>query len=146
LPALLALFVALVGTLGTFERVREFVRKPWIIPGYMYSNGIREADVPLLNREGVLKHARWSTEREVPRTGDKRAAGRAVYELECASCHTLEGLNGLGPKVGGKPVASIEAFIGVQHQVHPFMPPFVGTPAEKAALAEYLASLRETGP
>lgn len=142
LPAVLALFIALVGTLGTFERVREFVRKPWLIPGYMYANGIREADVPMLNRDGVLAHARWAGIKSVPLNGDKRPAGRAVYQLQCAACHTLEGPNGLGPKVGGKPVASVETFIGVQHQIHPFMPPFVGTPAEKRALAEYLADLR----
>ncbi len=140
-PLVLAVFIGLVGTLGAFERVREFVRKPYIIPGYMYANGIRVADVPMLARDGVLKHARWAGEPAVV-PGRERQAGRAVYELQCAACHTLEGPNGLGPKVGGMPQAAIAGFIGVQHQVHPFMPPFVGTEAEKLALADYLASLR----
>lgn len=140
-PLVLALFVGLVGTLGAFERVREFVRKPYIIPGYMYANGIAVARVPALNRDGVLAHARWAPEKAVV-PGRERQAGRAVYELECAACHTLEGPNGLGPKVGGMHPQAIAGFIGAQHQVHPFMPPFVGTEAEKRALAEYLASLR----
>ena len=140
-PLVLAVFVGLVGTLGAFERVREFVRKPYIIPGYMYANGIRVADVPALNRDGVLAHARWAGEKAVA-PGREKAAGRAVYELQCAACHTLEGPNGLGPKVGGLAPSAIAGFVGVQHQVHPFMPPFVGTEAEKRALAEYLASLR----
>ena len=141
-PLVLAVFVGLVGTLGAFERVREFVRKPYIIPGHMYANGIRLADVPTYARDGVLAHARWASERSVV-PGREKQAGRAVYELQCASCHTLEGPNGLGPKVGGKAPSAIAGFIGMQHQVHPFMPPFVGTEAEKQALAEYLGSLRQ---
>jgi hypothetical protein len=34
----------------------------------------------------------------------------------------------------------VAVFLSVQHQMYPFMPPFVGTEAEKRALAEFLAT------
>ncbi|MEB3196107.1 MAG: cytochrome c [Candidatus Sericytochromatia bacterium] len=134
---------ALVMLLGHFERAREFVRKPFLIPGYMYANGIRVADVPRLNREGLLTHTRWTGIKR-PEPGQERAAGQALFRLQCASCHTVAGPNGLAVRLSGQSPQGIHAFLGVQHQVHPFMPPFVGTEAEKHALAGYLSSLRQS--
>lgn len=49
-----ALFCCLTvfGFLGIFERVREFIRKPYVIGGYMYSNLLKEEDYPLYKRDG----------------------------------------------------------------------------------------------
>lgn len=41
------------GFLGIFERVREFVRKPYVIGNYMYSNLLREEDYPLYKKKMV---------------------------------------------------------------------------------------------
>ena len=55
------LAIVLTGTyFGAYERVREGSRKPYIIHGYMYSNGIRVDEVDRLNREGILSKARWA--------------------------------------------------------------------------------------
>ena len=39
--------------LGFFERVREFVRKPYVIGGYMYSNLLLEEDYPDYQQFGL---------------------------------------------------------------------------------------------
>ncbi|MDB5096676.1 MAG: Cytochrome [Cyanobacteria bacterium RYN_339] len=126
----LAAFVALVCLLGQFERVREFARKPYMIPGYMYANGLREADRAKYDRDGILAHARYPDAHP----------GRAVFKLECASCHTLGGMNDPSVPLKGQSAAAIDPFIASLHEVHPFMPPFMGTAKERRALAEFLAS------
>ena len=67
--ALLAPLVAVIWMIGHFERVREFVRKPYVIGRYMYANGFRVDDYPLLQRDGVLAHATYSN----PLTDAERA-------------------------------------------------------------------------
>ena len=133
------------GLLGYFERVREFVRKPYVITGYLYANGIKVSDRATLDRDGVLAHARYVPQYPRGIEGD-RLRGQAIYRLECASCHTINGLNGLQAKVKNWDEAAIVGFIGIQERVHPFMPPFVGTEAEKKALARYLRSFNDSLP
>ncbi|MEB3329360.1 MAG: c-type cytochrome [Candidatus Sericytochromatia bacterium] len=145
LPLALATGVVLTLALGHFERVREFSRKPYLIPGYMYANGLRVADGPRLAREGMLPHTRWQGVKGVE-AGREREAGRALFRLQCATCHTLQGPNALAPRVAGWTPAQVDSFVRVQHQVHPFMPPFLGTPAERRALAEFLASEATPSP
>ena len=58
------LFVLIgLGWYGSFEYLREYARKPYIIYDYMYSTSIMVDDVEMLNREGVLKHAKWTSVR-----------------------------------------------------------------------------------
>jgi mono/diheme cytochrome c family protein/cytochrome bd-type quinol oxidase subunit 1 len=129
-----------------------------------------------LDRRGVLATSPWA---EVPaawRPGDsafeglpvaERAeleaeAGREVFRLECAVCHTERGHLGIRRLVGGKTVAAITAVLDatarpVAADGRPVtwsepgvrvatwrgrrMPPFAGTDAEKRALAIHLARL-----
>ena len=68
-----------------------------------------------------------------------------VALIECSACHTLsaKGLRPLPQKVsalGFTDVDSLSAFIDGLGS-YPYMPPFVGTDAEKKALAEYLLSI-----
>lgn len=135
----LAMWIAAAGLLGQFERVREFARKPFIIPGYMYANGLRVADSAAYQRDGVLAHAHYVGVSHVT-PSNHLTAGHAVFRLECAACHTLGGANDPLPHLKGLSAEGIDPFLGVLHQAHPFMPPFQGTPAERRALAEFLAS------
>jgi len=142
-PAILAIVL-----LGTFERVREFVRKPYAIAGYLYSNGLRVDDYPLLQRDGILTHATYTTVRRV--TPDNQiAAGREVFNLACTRCHTVDGVNGirdvLARMYGDDSAWNSEAivgYVGAMHEIRPFMPPFPGNEAEKRALAAFLVSLQ----
>ena len=58
--ALLIPFLLAVWLLGHFERVREFIRKPYVIAGYMYSNGVRVTELPVFQRDGILPYATYS--------------------------------------------------------------------------------------
>lgn len=133
--------VVIVAQIGQFERVREFVRKPYVIHGYLYSNGIRVDQVARMNREGYLAHARYAKVREVT-PQNRLLAGQELYRHQCATCHTVGGLNDIVAKFPGAKPEGILPFLGALNDVQPFMPPFAGTPAEREALAAYLASLQ----
>jgi mono/diheme cytochrome c family protein len=88
----------------------------------------------------VLTVAKWAT---VPRvTPDNwRDAGRELFRLQCASCHTLDGYNGIKPLILGWDERMIDHALQRLHRLRGFMPPFAGTEAERKALAKWLAEL-----
>jgi hypothetical protein len=51
--------------LGTFERLREFIRKPYVIGEYMYANGILVEEYPLYQQTGILMHTPYSAISEI---------------------------------------------------------------------------------
>lgn len=137
--------------LGTFERVREFIRKPYAISGYLYANGFRAEDYPMLQRDGILMHATYTRIRVIS-ADNESAAGREVFKLACTRCHTVDGVNGIRANLArlygmGSPSSpswhkqSIAAYIGSMHNTRLFMPPFPGNEKEKLALASWLVSL-----
>lgn len=139
------------GFLGIFERVREFIRKPYVIGGYMYSNLLREEDYPLYKKEGILKYATYTTTPEVTET-NKVEAGRNVFILTCSRCHTTQGINSIvfvfERMYGiGKPFDenSVAAFTKGMHNGRTFMPEFPGNKKELYALAAYIKNLQQTG-
>ncbi len=144
-PLFLAIImlVGSMGLIGEFERVREFVRKPYIIYNYMYANGVRVADVPYLNKDGYLKHAAFvPPEYRVVTEQNQLVVGRYLYQMQCRFCHTVNGVNAIKSRVKGMDEAAIFARIGaLNSQATPFMPPFTGTEAERHALAAYLTYL-----
>ena len=143
LPALLSILL-----IGTFERVREFVRKPYAIGNYLYANGIRAEDYPLLQRDGLLTYATYTPIRTI--TPENRVrAGREVFRIACTRCHTVDGVTGVhralermyGPDRTWDPKI-LSAFINSMHNVRPYMPPFPGSAEERDALAAYLVTLQ----
>lgn len=136
----IAVFGASLGFIAEFEFVRESVRKPFIIYNYMYANGVLEKDVERYNKEGYLANSTFSPIKEV--TADNRyEAGRALYEGQCLTCHTVDGWReqrALSKRLNGWSEETIDGYIDSLHEVRPFMPPFVGTEEERAALAHYL--------
>ncbi|NOS89848.1 MAG: cytochrome c [Methylococcaceae bacterium] len=140
--------VVLVLMLGQFERVREFIRKPFIIGNYMYANGLRVDDYPLLKRDGILQHATYAGIREI--TADNQvSAGREVFEQTCSRCHTVNGINSIRGQLknmyGDKRWQAdiIAAYVENMHGARYFMPPFPGNKTELQALSVYLASLQK---
>jgi hypothetical protein len=145
--ALLVPFALTLVLLGSFERVREFIRKPYVIGEYMYANGIRVDDYPLLAEEGLLRHATYARVREIT-DGNRVAAGAEVFRLSCTRCHTVSGVNSVIDRLddlygsGDWDRDTIKYSIEGMHTTRPYMPPFPGTDHEAGALADYLVDLR----
>jgi cytochrome bd-type quinol oxidase subunit 1 len=137
-----AFMLALIGlsVTGVTEWVREAVRKPYVIYGYMYSNGITKREQEAIQREGALAAAKWVTTREV-REDNRQEVGRNLYEIQCASCHTIDGFNGMRFAVKGWRKEFIDFQLQHLSELKGFMPPFMGTEAERRALAAWLANL-----
>jgi cytochrome bd-type quinol oxidase subunit 1 len=156
IPAIVMIAV-LFGGIWSAERIREMIRKPYIIPQYMYSNQIIVKDVPakgvraevaVINEKGILKVAPFVPDglREI-NAGNQMQAGRMIALIECSSCHTLneKGLRAMPQQIkrlGLKEVEAAEGFLDALSG-YPYKPPFFGTAAERRALATYLVSLNK---
>lgn len=133
--------------LGHFERAREFMRKPWIIGNYMYSNGIRHEELRFLQSEGILTHATYVKHRTIT-PENQLDAGRDVFMITCSRCHSTTGINGVVEKFtrmygpGEWQPTTLVGFLGTMHQTSTFMPPFPGNQSEKEALVAYILNLR----
>jgi hypothetical protein len=139
-----------LGFLGIFERVREFIRKPYIIGGYMYSNLLRVEDYPLYKKDGVLRHATYTPVSEIT-DENKIEAGKSVFLLTCSRCHTTQGVNSIvyvfERMYGfGKPLneASMKAYIPFMHEGRTYMPPFPRNEKELDALVAYIKNIQQT--
>jgi hypothetical protein len=156
MPAIMAVLV-LFGGIWSAERTREMIRKPYVISSYMYSNqtigkGIApkgvKADIERINEIGILRISPFVPEglREIT-DRNRLQAGRMIALIECSACHVLDN-TGLRPlpqmvkklsltdaEVAGNVLTALGGF--------PYMPPFAGTEAEKAALATFLVSLNK---
>jgi mono/diheme cytochrome c family protein len=124
--------------IGSFEYMREAARRPYLITGYIFSNGILVSRAEELNRNGVLASAKWS--RIKAATGpDRLEAGRELFHLECAGCHSLGGpMLDILPISARFSLSGMEAWLTGQGKIDTYMPPFLGTKDEKKALAAYL--------
>ncbi len=141
-------FVLGIWLLGHFERVREFIRKPYVVADYMYSNGVRVSELPVLQRDGILPYSTYVHHRTV--TSDNLVeAGRDVFIITCSRCHTTAGINGVVKKFtdlyGQEPLDSntLRLFMKTMHNSRTFMPPFPGNDKELEALAAYIKKLQD---
>lgn len=135
--------------LGHFERAREFMRKPWVIGEYLYSNGVHKDELAFLQSEGLLKHATYVKHREVTEA-NKVECGQDVFMLACSRCHSTTGLNSVLDKFTAMYGADkawdsngMMLFIKGMHQTRTFMPPFPGNEKEADALVAYIQQLRQ---
>jgi len=135
----LLLALGLMATGGT-EWVREGIRKPYIIYNYLYSNGVYASAKP--DPKGVMSQAKWSVYGSVAAAPTPAKAGEDVFRIQCAACHTVVGYNGVTPLVAGWDQEFASHQIDRLHILKGFMPQFMGTPAERDALAVYLTGLQ----
>jgi mono/diheme cytochrome c family protein len=82
------LAIAAFSFFGAYERLREGVRKPFLIHSHLFSNGLRVAEIAEVNQRGVLAVAGWAGHAAARDPAD---TGRQVFRAQCASCHTLDG-------------------------------------------------------
>ena len=140
-------FILGVGLLGSFERVREFVRKPYVIEDYMYANGLLVQDYALYQEDGVLPHATFVKHHQVTEE-NKIEAGKDVFMLTCSRCHTVNGINSVNNKFKVLypqqkwEEEQIAAFIVAMHNIRQFMPPYPGNEKELNALAAFICQIQ----
>jgi mono/diheme cytochrome c family protein len=148
--SLLVAVVAL-GAMGSFEFVREAIRKPFVISNYLYANSLYSAQIPgdggfsvdEVSSAGVLASAKWIDIRDIT-AGNQVAVGREIFRVECQSCHTANAYRGLNHYLTLRAwdQSKIQAMIGgLQFMHNGVMPGFAGTDAEQAALAAYLSTI-----
>ena len=117
-----------LGWFGSFEWFRESIRKPYVITGYMYGNGIEVAGAGIYQKDGYLPHILY-------RSGDDLAD---LFRHACRSCHTMQGYKPLQPAFEGTDRAFIAAIIRGANLLRGNMPPFFGTAAEADYIAAYI--------
>lgn len=148
----LAVALVALGAMGSFEFVREAIRKPYVISKYLYANSLYAAKIPgdggfsvdEANDTGILKVAKWIQWRDPAKDGSV-AVGREIFRVECESCHTADAYRGIKHYLVLRQwdQNELQAMLGSLDLMHNgVMPPFVGTDAERAALASYLITLR----
>lgn len=144
--------LAVLGFAGIFERIREFIRKPYVIGNYMYSNTLRVEDYPLFKRDGLLTYATYSPVSEVT-DENKLVAGEQIFLLACSRCHTTNGINSMVEKFedmynfkNHEPLdaAAMKAYIAHIENARYFMPPFPGNEKELDALVDYIRQLQKS--
>jgi mono/diheme cytochrome c family protein len=148
-----SLLVALValGTMGSFEFVREAIRKPYVIGSYLYANSLYANQMPgdggfssdEVSGAGVLQSAKWISNRELT-PDNQAAAGREIFRVECQSCHTANAYRGIKHYLTLRQwdQNKIQAMLGGLEFMHNnVMPQFAGTDAERGALAAYLTTI-----
>jgi len=148
--------VAIIWLTGHFERVREFIRKPYVIGKYMYANGLRVADYPLLQRDGMLAHSTYTYPLTDAETGTLEAPerlqiqrGKDVFIITCSRCHTGVGVNNVLDRFHALFGAAawdreqLADYTTSMHDARPYMPPFPGTREELLALSDYVNHLRK---
>jgi mono/diheme cytochrome c family protein len=141
---------------GGYERLREGVRKPFLIHDYMYSNGLKVEHIDRINEEGLLAVSGWVARAPAD---DPVERGRQIFRIQCASCHTVSGYQGIRELLPDDPDMALGVIFMMYEQGlayseagranpvdksgldYPYMPPFVGTDEEMEALASYLAEL-----
>jgi cytochrome c553 len=137
--AIAILLLALIAT-ASGEYAREMLRKPYVIGGWMYSNGVRVPYVSRINQEGYLAHSNWVWNDST----SSYSRGEAIFRGECGSCHTLAGYRPLKYLLAGRDRANISSFITMLHDYKPdspyrrYMPPMVGTKQDIDDLADFL--------
>jgi len=144
---MVVLFAGIIGG----ESVREFIRRPYLIPGYMYSNQIIGHDMAAkgiaseaerFTTDGLLPHYPFVPQQLVTVSEENfLAAGEVLVKVECLACHTLAkgGRNALPDILDGLDAES--AYYLLDDLSRSYMPPFVGSAPEQRAAAAYLAKI-----
>ncbi|WP_028580777.1 cytochrome ubiquinol oxidase subunit I [Desulfogranum japonicum] len=129
-------FLTCVLLVAEFERVREFVRGPYLLPGYMYANQISMVHSLESSQNGLLKDMKWSAVHQT--VAPHASSGQALFATNCGVCHTMGGINDIRTRLRGRTLEGVSAIISITSSMVPFMAPFSGTEQERLQLAEYL--------
>jgi mono/diheme cytochrome c family protein len=138
-PVVALLIILSFGMMGSAEYLREFLRKPWAVTQVIYANDVRAAQVAAVQTAGVSATALY------PLTVDTSspAYGAYLFQLQCASCHSVRGYRGMDRRANGWDAEFAADILQHLPPMHGTMPPFAGNEADRKALGAYLASLNQ---
>ncbi|MGC8762211.1 MAG: c-type cytochrome [Acidobacteriota bacterium] len=135
----ITLFLFGLLAVGTFEWAREGLRKPWLIPGYLYGNHLSLAEVEDLRGRGLLAASPFTAGGGKAWSPEDPRAGKALFLRACGPCHGLDGgPRALRPRLRGLEEPYVATLVRHADLLRGPMPPFPGTPEEAAALARYI--------
>lgn len=135
----LAIVILIFGLLVMFagERVRESIRKPFIIYDYMYSNGLYIDELDKVRGEGLLKSSKWVRIKDL-QEGNQLEAGKEAFRIYCSSCHIMSGYNDVSKLIIDYDEEILTLIINELENYKGYMPKFAGTEAEAASIAKWL--------
>jgi len=132
------LFVGIAIFISTFEYTREYIRKPYVIRGFMFSNGITLK----ATTEKPLVRSFTAEMRFKPKDS---SLGQQMFVGQCMACHTMNGYRSLSKRLAGMDAKTIHESIllemqkpGATNRYQKVMPPVIGTEEELKALSTYL--------
>lgn len=125
----------------TAERVREAIRKPYVLYGYMYSNAVLVSDLEKLQEAGLLQSAKWVSSRAITPENELQV-GRELFRIQCASCHTVGGYQDITQQLTDRTQEELEMILSDLPSFKGYMPPFAGNEQERIALAKWLMSIK----
>jgi len=132
-----------VGHFAAFEMIRELIRKPYVISGYLYSHSLYVDEVEPAREKGLLAYARW-VDREATATPEAR--GRQIFGLACSSCHTLAGYRSVEGVLAGYDAPRLRAILNGMEDTRWQMPPFPGNASDADDLVSFLAPRARSAP
>lgn len=128
----IGILVMLLGLVwfGEYEWMRESIRKPYVIHGYMYGNAVEVAEADKYQAQGYLPAIKYRTEDD----------GADLFRHVCRSCHTVDGYKPLKPKFDGTDEVFIVAIVRGVGVMRGNMPPYWGTTYESELIAAHIYS------
>ena len=150
LPLAVVILCSGLVLVGSFEWMRETGRRPWVIPGYMYSSTVRPEAGLIARERGIAAVSGWVKavppaaldHRSAPAAGLSR--GELIFAQQCGTCHAVGGPRlDILPRVQRFAPAGLEAQIRGQGAAPlDYMPPFYGSGQDLEELVAYLNMLR----
>lgn len=153
--AITMLFVVAIFGLWPGEKLRESIRKPYVVGQYIYSNQIMGREVPgknikneveIIAKHGLLKTNVWIPERLKTITEtNKLEVGKLLTKIACSNCHSLEKTGKFRPlldKFKGQDKDMIKSFLeySLATGAIPYMPRIDLPDEEFDAIATWIAN------
>ncbi len=90
----IAVMVAAFLFFGSYERLREGVRKPFLIHSHLFSNGLLVEDIEAINERGIAAYSGWVA---AEADDGPEAIGQQIFRAQCSICHTIDGYQAIRP-------------------------------------------------
>ncbi len=133
--------VAAMGLVAQMERVREFIRGPYLMPSHMYVSEVLLTESIQYREQGMRPHQYWP--QRLSTSGDLDQLGAELFSNNCMLCHTIGGINDIRTRVAGRTEDGLDVIVNHAHELVSFMPPFSGDRLERRLAARFLFRLQQ---